>query len=363
MDMTGDSRMKMEDFITCLFEKGGIKAVGSLMKIPDSGNLAYTLITNPDNAKDCVPYFPAMPVNASRAISRLTRESSPSGTVAVFLRPCELRALVELVKLKQADLDNLLLISFDCGGVFAFQGLTSEEESKLDTYWKALREGANCPEIRPVCAGCGQFVPMGADVIISLVGRAAAKNLALSFPSEKGKQMAQKLALYSDKETQLSPQVQRLTEKRHEAREGLAKGVGDQLHNLDGLMEVFDRCISCHACSSVCPICYCKNCYFESRTFTYFPESYFHRMKQKGGLRLPMDRILFHLGRLSHMGTSCVACGMCEDVCPVGIPVAQIFKTAGEKIQAMFDYLPGQHLDQPLPLLTFQFEELQEAED
>jgi formate dehydrogenase subunit beta len=204
---------------------------------------------------------------------------------------------------------------------------------------------------------------MGADIIISLVGREAERNLFLSFSSEKGKQIADRLAIHSEKKAQLSPHVQRLTQERHETGKALSRGIAEKLHTLDGLMEVFDRCISCHACSSVCPICYCKNCYFESRTFRYFPESYFHRMKQKGGLRLPVDRILFHLGRLSHMGTSCVACGMCEDVCPAGIPIAQVFKTAGERIQATFEYLPGQHLDQPLPLLTFQFEELHEAED
>ena len=37
---------------------------------------------------------------------------------AAVLRPCEIRAFVELVKLKQARTDELILISVDCLGAF-----------------------------------------------------------------------------------------------------------------------------------------------------------------------------------------------------------------------------------------------------
>jgi len=86
-------------------------------------------------------------------------------------------------------------------------------------------------------------------------------------------------------------------------------------------------------------------------------------MTAKGALRMPVDRILFHLGRLSHMGVSCVACGMCEDVCPVDIPVSRIFKTAGSKAQALFDYIPGENSDDLLPLLAYAEQELEGFED
>jgi formate dehydrogenase subunit beta len=63
------------------------------------------------------------------------------------------------------------------------------------------------------------------------------------------------------------------------------------------------------------------------------------------------------------MGSSCVACGMCSDVCPVDIPVSEIFKAGGESIQGVFNYQPGQNLDAPLPLVTYQEKELHEMED
>ena len=363
MDRIIDSGMKMHDFIKALFERADVAGVAALMPIPNSGKVTYTLVTDTDHIENITPFFPVMPVNAGRAVSKLTRESSPSETVAVFLRPCELRALIELAKIKQASLDNLLLISFDCGGVFPSSQISMDDEEGLNTYQNALKEGTICPDIRPVCSGCDQFMPHGADLGISLIGRGMDTSLALYFLSEKGKQITETLGLGSASEIQPGTQTESLMSERKKAKEELTGKMGAMISNTEGLLEVFDRCISCHACSYVCPICYCKNCYFESQTFKYFPESYFNRMKQKETLRLPLDRILFHLGRLSHMATSCVACGMCEDVCPVDIPVAQIFKTAGEKAQALFNYMPGQNFDEPFPLTTFQEEELETMED
>jgi formate dehydrogenase subunit beta len=76
-----------------------------------------------------------------------------------------------------------------------------------------------------------------------------------------------------------------------------------------------------------------------------------------------MDRVMFHLGRVTHMATSCVSCGMCEDVCPVDIKVSQFFKYMGANIQKIFDYVPGINREVTLPLLTFREEEFREAED
>ena len=76
-----------------------------------------------------------------------------------------------------------------------------------------------------------------------------------------------------------------------------------------------------------------------------------------------MDTLLFHLGRMTHMATSCVACGMCEDACPVNIPVGQVFKAVGADLQELFDYLPGRSLQDELPLTTYRLVEFTEMEE
>ena len=77
---------------------------------------------------------------------------------------------------------------------------------------------------------------------------------------------------------------------------------------------------------------------------------------------IPTDTLLFHVGRMLHMSLSCVSCGMCEDACPMDIPVAQIFTLVGDRNQEMFDYVPGNGIDEPLPLRTFEKEEFLEVE-
>jgi formate dehydrogenase subunit beta len=53
---------------------------------------------------------------------------------------------------------------------------------------------------------------------------------------------------------------------------------------------------------------------------------------------------------------------MCEDVCPVDIPVARIFKQVGEAAQAVFDYVPGKDPEEEIPIRTFVEDELHEVE-
>ena len=93
------------------------------------------------------------PSGVFREVRRPTRATAvpPSGTkvrwargtvaVAVILRPCELRALHELAKLKQAKLENLLLISFECAGVYPYATRLDGEGDRVEAYGKAAEAG------------------------------------------------------------------------------------------------------------------------------------------------------------------------------------------------------------------------------
>ena len=135
-----------------------------------------------------------------------------------------------------------------------------------------------------------------------------------------------------------------------------------KIEGTDKFLEVYSTCINCHNCMRVCPICYCRECYFNSEALNLYPDNYLMRAKSKGGLRFPPDTLLFHLGRMSHMIVSCVSCGTCEDACPVSIPVGQIFSLVADKTQKLFDYVPGRNIDEPLPLVTYKEEEFREIE-
>ena len=135
------------------------------------------------------------------------------------------------------------------------------------------------------------------------------------------------------------------------------------MNGMDGLIDIFGKCIGCHGCMRVCPICYCKLCEFESPNSEHNPSNYETELKRRGALRIPPDTIYYHLGRITHIDISCVGCGSCDDVCPVDIPIATIFKKVGESIQKTFNYVPGKNVDEEIPLVTFKQEEFAEIEE
>jgi len=123
---------------------------------------------------------------------------------------------------------------------------------------------------------------------------------------------------------------------------------------------VLGACIDCHNCMRVCPICYCRVCTFDQKRQGHTAEEVLELAQARGRLRLPLDTLMFHLGRMNHMSLSCVSCGACEDACPAGIPIAQVFAMVADRAQAAFGYQAGMDREQKLPLITFLKEELED---
>jgi formate dehydrogenase subunit beta len=267
---------------------------------------------------------------------------------------------VETVKRRMSHLENLFFISYTCGGVFTLKSsIGTDIEARIPAYWDKVRENRIHPELRATCQSCVEFAPYTADVTVRVVdGDAAFKAVGTT---EKGERLIKGLG-FEEREGALDrDRLDALLAERTKRREELfsreAAGPG-----LNGLMAQFGKCVGCHACRQACPICYCNLCTFESNIFEKRPEEHMRELDAKGGTRLPPDTVFFHLGRMMHMAVSCVACGSCSDVCPVGIPVALNFKRVGESLQRTFDYDPGKDVKQPVPVGTFEPEEFVDVE-
>ena len=85
--------------------------------------------------------------------------------------------------------------------------------------------------------------------------------------------------------------------------------------------------------------------------------------KKRGAARMPADILLFHITRMAHMASSCVQCGMCEEACPMGVPVFRIFKAVSTKVQALLAYEPGRRFDEEIPIAAFREDELEEVQE
>ncbi len=340
-----------------LLESGKIDAALTMRKIPENNSYDLALITDASNLDEAVPLIPVMTVNAGQALASV---SNSRKKIAVVLKPCELRAFVELVKREQGSFENLLVISHTCGGVFPLDlAVEGQIEELLPKYKKNILNGEIPVLARDTCRACEHFIPMNADITVSVIGEcepgkecvmylntARAEEFTAGFECERSEQKFDPSVLQKTMDT-------RLLEK-----EKLFGSITEDGPGLDRLLDTFGKCVGCHGCSSVCPICYCLLCDFESANFDYNLPYFEEHLSRRSALRLPPDTILFHLGRLTHMSFSCVGCGMCSDVCPVDIPVAAIFKKTGEKTAAIFDYVPGRDVEESIPVMIYKEEEL-----
>ena len=353
------------EFLRFLLENSKVNAVFTLKKISKDGAIAYSIITNPDELNDAIPFYPLMPVNAGKLLSRFTLKGSTKKPVAAVVKPCELRGFVELIKREQGNLENIFIISSTCGGVYplkmAVDGTVNKNISK---YWDNVKKGEISADLRSACRGCTEFTPYTADITFDLIGNNDLdKKCVVFLNTKKGEEFAKGMkGEFLNKELDRK-ELEKLKSKREVEKKKLFDDIEVKEKGIDGLIEIFGKCIGCHGCSKVCPICYCKLCGFESSDFEYRPSNYEADFRKRGGIRVPPRTLFYHLGRLDHISISCVGCGSCEDVCPVDIPISLIFKKVGESVQKMFDYIPGKNVDEDIPLITFEEEEFAEVEE
>lgn len=353
-------------FLRGLLEKNLLDALLVPLEVPSKNMVAPALVSNPEKLRDASPLAPVMPVSTARVVSSLTKLASSQRKVGVALRPCELRALIELVKLKQASLENLLLIGIDCFGTYSMTSYAEfcrETPTPTDEFLTRAKNGAD-PRLREACQVCQYPAPLNADLIIGLIGMDLEKDILVQSTSPEGEHILEAMGLNESTEENNQKRetaISELVASRNESKDKLFSQVRSESTGLENLLAMFASCINCHNCRVACPLCYCKECFFDSPTFEWEADKYLGWADKRGALRMPTDSLLFHLTRLNHMVASCVGCGLCQDACPNDIPVFRIFRMVGEQVQRTFDYVPGRSLEEELPLSVFREDELSEA--
>jgi formate dehydrogenase subunit beta len=350
------------NFIKQALSQGCFGAALIPTRVPTGDSFAYFLVQNESFLEGASPLPPIMPVQGARVISSLTRRGKGKKRIAAIMRPCEARATTELAKLGQVDLENIILITVDCPGVIPLSDYF-EDPGKGDEVFKDASQNWNSKPMRPVCRICDKFSATGGeDLHIGTLGTNSG-SIFLIPRSSKGEDILNKLGISLEEDISgWEAKVNKLTEERKKERKQTNDALRADIEGIDRLVEAFSACINCHNCMRVCPICYCQQCNFDSDKMKFTFEDYITRAKARDRLMVPTDTLLFHIGRMLHMSLSCVSCGMCEDACPMAIPVAQIFTVVGDKNQEAFDYVPGRNIDELLPLTTFEDEEFLEVE-
>ncbi len=307
------------------------------------------------------PFAPVMAFNSARLVSMLTREN-PHAKIGVVLRSCEIRAVIELAKFNQVNLEPVTIIGVDCVGTLSVPDYAGALEQSPDLTAQLLGRAkealADEGSIRSACAMCERPTPTHADIAIGFIGVDTAKALVIEMKDE----IAAQLGVVADTASADARDrvVAGLVARRTARRDAELKRFHEQLQALGGMAGYFANCLECTNCMNACPICYCKECFFRTANSEHAPSELLRSAERQGAIKVPADALLFQLTRLNHMATSCVGCGMCESACPHDIPLTAMFRSVGARVQKIFAYEPGRDVGDKPPFMDFKRDELLE---
>lgn len=295
------------------------------------------LISDPSRLEEVNPFLPLMSVNNARWIPHLL-ELNAGKRLGVVLRPCELRALVEMAKHTRLDPGPTLIIGVDCLGTFPASDFLWRAERKgspgniSDDTLQFARQGGIVPyRYRAACQLCLSPDSRGADLNIGVLGMPVRQSILVQALNP---QLSRRLALAEltagpadpDLVKQRDRMLAKLIERRARTRDRLIQSLGELLPaDPVELIEMFNSCHDCQECMQQCPICSVD-----------FPQS--------------DDENNFRIQDIKRWLVSCAGCGMCEQACPQHHPLSAIFGHIRDQLADTFGYTPGASQPEVLPI-------------
>lgn len=359
----------LRSFFQSILELEDIGAILAPRRLPVQSVVMPALISDPKYLTEIDPLAPAFFLNGARMVSRLSRKSMGQ-KIAVVLRPCEIRAFIELVKLKQGAMDEILIMGLDCQGAYRnsdYRRFASDgpDSSTLKFFFGALSGSPSVMEgidLTNACQACEHPIPSGADIAVGFLGISPLNHLLVQGQSLKGEEMLARLGL---EETSVpasrSEAIEALVSTRFHARDRLFDQTREATNTLEKLTVYLAGCVNCYNCRVACPVCYCRECVFTTDVFDHEPFQYLQWAQRKGEIKMPTDTVFYHLTRLVHMSTACVGCGQCSNACPSEIPLAELFRATAIRTQRAFDYEAGLDPVAPPPMTVFREHEFVEV--
>ena len=359
----------LQSFFKDILETDEIQSLLVPQHLPMKNMVMPTLVTDPNHLNRVDPLSPAFPMNAAKIVSRLTRK--PMGAkVAAVLRPCEIRAFVELVKLKQGRTEEVILIGVDCLGAFQnkdyFQLVGQNAAEPTVVFHENVLRGKSTEieglDLASACKACEYPVADNADILIGLYGLDIDQFLLVQSQTEAGDQILKQMNLSTAEAPRARQEaIKALITQRTKYRDDMFARTHEATDSLEKMSSYFATCVNCYNCRVACPVCYCKECVFVTDVFNHDPSQYLQWANRKGIIKMPTDTLFYHLTRLAHMSTACVGCGQCSNACPNDIPVMELFRTIANDTQKAFDYEAGKSIEQEPPLSVFREDEFAEV--
>ncbi len=345
-----DAVRTFQDFLAAWWTRLELDAMLAPVEIPNVNAVSPRIISHPDELSHVNPFAPLMVNNSACMIQDFVREN-PNRHLAAILRPCELRAIVELQKRHRVRYQSLtpeycdkclVTIGVDCPGTFSRETYSEHatnfqadaEIIEVDVAY-GKQESYIPYEVRPTCQMCDSPSPFSPDLTVGTIGIEPHGDLLMISRDEEIDSLLQMKDVTDDLATewQVSSRemmVGKLVDKRTEKRAALSKSM--QIEDVSAMLAMFARCTLCADCLDACPL--------------YDGE--LAGMLGVGEARQNGRSMLYELVRVSRWLASCSGCGMCRESCAHGVPLTQMITVMSHRIQNELHYRPGDPA-QPLP--------------
>src|SRR3972149_8974177 len=173
----GDTLSALRQFLAAWWVQNDLDAMVAPVELLENPSTAPQGIEAPAGLAVVNPFAPLMTSNAAGIANRIVQDHSDQ-RLAILLRPCELRAFVNLQKRRpvSSQPDEVVILGVDCIGTFTHSDyLRSLETPRLsgvtaDVLRNAAEGGLRPQSFRTACMVCDWPAPWGADVIIGAIG-------------------------------------------------------------------------------------------------------------------------------------------------------------------------------------------------
>jgi ferredoxin len=219
------------------------------------------------------------------------------GKAAVVVKGCDARAVAGMIREKQLERENIVILAMRCGGVLQ----NPETDTELTAETVSVR-----------CAGCTAREPKLFDHLLG------------ELPPE--------------------PPVNRQRLEQIAALEKMSPAERRSYWN-----EQLSRCIRCHACREACPMCFCVKCTAEKSQPQWIDSS----------STLQANRA-WQTMRVLHQAGRCVDCMECERACPEHLPLGVLARYVADAVERRFDYKASDDPTVPAPIGVYKTDDDEE---